>query len=224
AANSLLQEVLLSGIRNDYGWLSEETVDDQSRLHAQRTIIVDPIDGTRAFLRGEEEFTVCIAICEGCETVASVIYCPAKDEMFDAALGQGARLNDETIRASHQSTLQDSRMIGQRRMFDHPSWPHAWPAMDVIYKNSTSYRMALVASGVADGTIALARKADWDVAPGALIAKEAGALASDHLKRPFRFCQAEPVQPALVCTAAPLYPKVINRLAHLPSDLRTLQP
>ena len=223
-ANTALREALLTGSRADYGWLSEESADDLSRLEATRTFIVDPIDGTRAFVRGQDNFTVCLAITEGETIVASVIYCPMRDEMYDAVLGGGARLNGTAIRATGQDLVDGCRMLGQRQMFAHPSWPQPWPEMDIGYVNSTSYRLALVASGQYDATMALVPKSDWDVAPGTLLAREAGAAIGDHLGRSFTFGQSEPAQPGLVCAAAPLYPRVLERLAHLPSDLRTLRP
>ncbi|MEO1042398.1 MAG: 3'(2'),5'-bisphosphate nucleotidase CysQ [Pseudomonadota bacterium] len=223
-ADVALREALLTGPRREYGWLSEESADDFSRFDASRTIIVDPIDGTRAFVRGQDNFTVCLAITEGDKVIASAIYCPMKDEMYDAVAGGGARLNGMSITATTQDRVEGCRMIGQAQMFAHPSWPQTWPEMDIGYVNSTSYRLALVASGQYDATIALARKSDWDVAPGALIAAEADAWIGDHLGRPFTFGQSEAAQPGLVCTARPLSPAVLERLAHLPSDLRTLRP
>lgn len=222
-ADAVLREALVTGSRADYGWLSEESADDPERLEKKRTLIIDPIDGTRAFLRGDDQFTVCLAVCEAGEVLASVIYAPARGEMYAAAKDGGATLNGAPIRSSQRDALEDAAMIAYAKMFAHPGWPQPWPPMRTNYKNSTSYRLALVAAGQADATLALAPKADWDTAPGALIAAEAGARVSDHLARPFRFAGENPIQPGLVCAAAPLYPDVIARLSHLPSDLRTLQ-
>ena len=222
-SNEVLREALLSGPRRDYGWLSEESADDRSRLERDRTLIVDPIDGTRAFLRGDDQFTVCLAVVESGRPLASVIYAPARDELYAAAAGHGATLNEKPVRTSSKASLDACRMLGSEKMFGHPAWPAPWPPMKVTYKNSTSYRMALVASGAFDGTIALTAKADWDTAPGALIGTEAGAKISDHLGRPLVFGAAVPRQPGLVCTAPSLYPHVIRRLAHLPGDLGKIQ-
>ena len=222
-ANAILQEVLHSGVRSHYGWLSEESADDQSRFSAQRTIIVDPIDGTRAFLEGKDCFTVCLAVTEGEQVVASVVYAPAREEIYAAARGAGATLNGEPISASQTETLAGSRMIGQRRMFEHPAWPEPWPSMDIHYRNSTAFRMASVARGQFDGTLALVPKADWDAGPGSLIAEEAGARIGDHHGQSFRFNQPAGEQRALVCAAAPLYPQLIRRLEHLPGNLRAIQ-
>ena len=221
-ANDILREGLTE--RGDgYGWLSEENADDDTRLSAQRTWIVDPIDGTRAFLQGLPHFAVCVALVEDGNAVASAIFNPATDEFFEATRGGGARVNGEAIEASTACDLLGCHMLGVRRMFEHPRWPRAWPDMRLGYRNSTSYRMALIAAGRFDAAIALTTKPDWDVAPGALIAQEAGAAASDHLGQPFDFARPEPWQRGLVCAAPGLYPHVLERLAHLPGDLTKLR-
>ena len=219
--NDILRE-RLTETGDGYGWLSEESADDLSRLDAPRTWIVDPIDGTRAFLRGKPHFAVCVALVEAGQAVASAIFNPATDEFYEAVRGQGARRNGEPVAASRCEGLSGCEMLGSRAMFEHRGWPEPWPTMNLGYRNSTSYRLALVAEGRFDATLALVRKPDWDTAPGALIAQEAGARASDHLGEPFVFNQREPAQRALVCAGPALYPRLLERLAHLPGDLRRI--
>lgn len=221
-ANDILRRCLMADTRASYGWLSEESADDTTRVSAARTWVVDPIDGTRAFLSGRPEFTVCGALLEGSDVVASVIFNPVTDEFFEATLGGGARCNGATITATNACTLDGCSILAWQDMFKHPGWPTPWPELQTIYRNSTSYRMALVAKGEADAALALVPKADWDVAMGALIASEAGATVSDHLGEPYRFNRPEPAQRALVCAAPDLYPSLIARLAHLPANLRAL--
>lgn len=221
-ADRVLREALMHGQRSDYGWLSEESAADPSRLEKARTIIVDPIDGTRAFMRGDDAFTICLAVSEGDRIIAAVIYAPAKEELYAAAAGEGATLNGAMIRASTQDRLEGSRIMARPAMFAHPSWPERWPRMEVQYTNSTSYRMAAVAAGQFDATLALAPKADWDTAPGALIAEEAGARVGDHHGARLLFGKALPVQPGLVCASPQLYTELLKRLAHLPGDLRQI--
>lgn len=223
-ANDILRDRLITQGRPHYGWLSEESADDPARTQADRVWIVDPIDGTRAFVEGTPEFTVCAALIEGGKVMASVIFNPATDEFFEAQRGQGALCNGQPLRAAPCHELPDCRILGVKRMFDHPGWPTAWPAMQVGYRNSTAYRMALVAAGRYDAALALMPKADWDVAPGALIASEAGARVSDHCGKEYQFNQAHPWQRALVCSAPSLYPEILSRLAHLPADLRQIKP
>ena len=220
-ANDILRE-RLTEVGDGYGWLSEESADDLSRLTAPRTWIVDPIDGTRAFLRGKPHFAVCVALVEAGRPVASVIFNPATDEFYEASAGAGARVNGAPLRASACEGVEGCEMLGSRAMFAHRGWPEPWPTMNLGYRNSTSYRMALVAEGRFDATIALVRKPDWDVAPGALIATEAGARASDHHGAAFVFNQREPAQRALVCAGPALYPRLLERLTHLPGDLRRI--
>ncbi|MEM1410706.1 MAG: 3'(2'),5'-bisphosphate nucleotidase CysQ [Pseudomonadota bacterium] len=221
-ANQVLQEALLHGAREDYGWLSEESADDPARLKRDRLIIVDPIDGTRAFIKGDARFTICLAIVEAGCALASVVYAPALEELYAAGRGLGAELNGKPIKVSPAQDLSGTRMVGLKRMFDDPRWPQPWPPMAISYTNSTSLRLANVASGAQDAMIALARKADWDAAPGSLLVEEAGGRATDHLGRPLLFGQADPHQSSLVGTTHALYPQVIERLAHLPGDLSAL--
>lgn len=223
AANVVLKDLLLAGRRANYGWLSEECPDAPSRLSADRTWVIDPIDGTRAFLQKRPEFAVCAALIEDSQIVVSALYNPVTEEFFEAQLGRGAYCNGARLRVSRTCDMDHCRMLGHKQMFTHPKWPSPWPGMRIKQRNSTGYRMALVAKGLYDATIALVPKADWDVAPGALIAHEAGAQLSDHLGAPFRFNQVIPEQRGLVCATPGVYPDVIARLAHLPADLRTIK-
>lgn len=220
AANETLRAHLMGGGRGGYGWLSEESADDRARLRARRVWIVDPIDGTRAFIERRPEFTVCAALVEGSEAVAGAIFNPVTGEFFEAIRGGGARCNGIALNAGTTQSLAQARLLGWPSMFQHPGWPEPWPdGMQVGYRNSTSYRMALVAKGTYDATLALLPKSDWDVAPGALIAHEAGAITSDHLGGTYAFNQPHPKQRALVCAGRGLHSAIIDRVSHLPPDL-----
>lgn len=222
-ANEILKTALI-GARPDYGWLSEECPDDKDRLAAERTFIVDPIDGTRSFIEGKPEFTVCAAMVAEGLVRSAAIYNPITDEFFDAIKGGGARCNGDPIHAAPRDQLKGSKMLGSGPMFKHPGWPSPWPKLELGYRNSTSYRCALVAKGVVHGTLALVPKADWDAAPGALIAEEAGAKVTDHLGTPFVFNRPDALQRALVCMTEGLHREVLDRLAHLPNDLTRIKP
>lgn len=221
-SNALLKERLL-GARPHYGWLSEECVDDERRLTTPRTFVIDPIDGTRAFLEASPEFTVCGAIVENGRAISAAIFNPVTDEFFDATLNGGARCNGDPVTANSTSSLAGARMLGFQHMFDHPGWPSPWPRMTIGYRNSTAYRFCLIANGVYDAALALVPKSDWDAAPGELIATEAGAKVSDHLGASYEYNRPDPKQRALVCATAPLYPQILERLSHLPEDLTQLR-
>lgn len=216
AVNAVL-ETRLKAHRPDYGWLSEEGGADGAPPDpsAARTWVADPIDGTRAFLKGRPHFTVCAALIEAGAPIAGAIFNPATDEFFEAVLGGGARLNGAPIAASAKDEIDGCRMLGAADMFRHPDWPVPWPQMEVTQRNSIAYRMALVACGAFDAAIALKSKHVWDTAAGTLIAQEAGAHVSDHLGRPLAFEPAAPLQPSLVCAAPGLADDILGRLAFL---------
>ena len=174
AVNDYLLKTLCE-TRPGYGWLSEETKDDHSRHACPRTFVVDPIDGTRAFIDRTPNFSVSVAIIEDGKSIAGAVYNPLKDEMFTAALGDGAKLNGTAISASDSDTIEGIRMVGYARKFRRLGWPD----MDCHVANSMAYRMALVACGQADATVAFTPKSDWDVAAAQLIASEAGAVVTN---------------------------------------------
>lgn len=203
----------LTAARPDYGWLSEETADDPARLTRRRLFVVDPIDGTVAFMKAKPWWTVALAVVEDGRPIAAVIYAPALDELYEAAAGEGARRNGEAIHASDADTLEDAAMLADAKLFERDIWADPWPAMRFEKRNSIAYRMALVAAGAFDAAVAISPKHDWDVAAGALIAAEAGAIITDHRGRPYLFNQPTAAQPSLVCAAPGLHPLILSRCA-----------
>lgn len=215
AANAHI-EALLRGARPDYGWLSEETVDGEARLERSRLFVVDPIDGTAAFMKGRPWWSVALAVVEDGQPVAAVIHAPAVHETFEAMRGHGARLNGEPIRASDASSLEDADLLADARLLDRPIWSEPWPQVRLEKRDSIAYRMALVASGAFDAALAISPKWDWDVCAGALIAEEAGARATDHHGRPYQFNRPTPRQASLLCSAPGLHALILNRCAPIP--------
>jgi myo-inositol-1(or 4)-monophosphatase len=214
AVDALLRDLLMAD-RPDYGWLSEETVDDGSRLVAERTWVVDPIDGTRAFIKGKPHWTICIGLMHGTTAVLGVVYNPISGEFFQATQGGGAMLNGAPIKASMTASVAGCAMLGDVGMFAHPAWPVAWPKMAVDQRNSIAYRMCLVANGAFDAAIALSAKQDWDLAAATVIAQEAGALATDHEGKAFAFGQPDARQKSLVVAGPKLHPLLIERVSHV---------
>lgn len=179
--------------------------------------MVDPIDGTRAFLNDRPWWAVSIAVVDGERPVAGVVFAPEVGETYAAQAGQGATLDGRPIRAGDASTLEACRMAGDPNMFRHPSWPVPWPEMRVEPRNSTAYRMCLVAAGSFDAAVAPVAKHDWDLAAADLIASEAGAFVGDHHGRTFRYNRPKPVQASLVCAAPGLTPLILDRVRHIRS-------
>lgn len=214
ASNTLLHERLM-GARPGYGWLSEETQDDGERLTRSRVFVVDPLDGTVSFIKNRDDFTVSLAVVADGEAVAGAVYNPVRDEMFAAAKDGGATLNGAPIHASDADRIEGCRMIAARDMLQHPAWREPWPPMEIIKVGSIAYRLALVAAGRADATMALSEKSDWDIAAGDVIAREAGARVSIHDGRPYRYNRPSTDQPSLVAAAPRLYEALSARVAHL---------
>ena len=198
AVDALLKRRLRAA-RPDYGWLSEETADTTERLAMRRLFVVDPIDGTRAYVKDKPWFAVCIAVVDGGEVTHGVVHAPALGETHEAEKGAGARLNGGMIAPSGAARLENAAMLGDPALFRHKGWKAPWPAMRVESRNSIAYRMCLVADGRFDAAIALNIKHDWDVAASSLIVEEAGAWVGDHKGRRYVFNTPQPHQASLVC-------------------------
>ena len=209
---------VLQKARPDYGWLSEETGKDLSRLNTERMFIVDPIDGTTAFLKERPHFSISVGIAENVRSVAGVVYNPVLDQCFTAFGGGGAQLNGEQIHVSGCSELEGCRIVGPRDMFGPQAWPvpplEPWPAMHVESRSSVAYRMALVAAGQFDAAVILAAKHDWDMAAGDVIVREAGGRVTDKNGVPLTFGRPDAVQRTMVCAGPALHAQILARLRH----------
>ena len=210
AVNVKLNELLL-GARPDYGWLSEESADDPERLGKQRVFVIDPIDGTLAFIKHKPEFTVCAAVIDGGKPVAAVIFNPITDEMFAAVQGQRATLNGEPISVSATTALEGSSMLVAKDVIWHPAWPQAWPKMDVANRASIAYRMALVACGRFDSMMSLSSKHEWDVASGDLIVRAAGGRVTSHTGGELRYNQPVPNLRSIICAGPAIHDAILDR-------------
>ncbi|HTK36635.1 MAG TPA: 3'(2'),5'-bisphosphate nucleotidase CysQ [Caulobacteraceae bacterium] len=210
AVDKLIQ-TRLRAARPDYGWLSEETVDDRSRFTARRLFMVDPIDGTVAFIKGRPWWTVSVAVVEDGRALAGVIYAPRLEETYEAEHGGGARLNGAAIHASACADLEACAMLSPQGAFTQGTGPQAWPQMRVQNRNSIALRVALVAAGTFDAAVALSSKNDWDLAAGLVIADEAGAVCTDHKGRPLVLNGESIVHPSLVCAGPALHPLILRR-------------
>ncbi|HYD45088.1 MAG TPA: 3'(2'),5'-bisphosphate nucleotidase CysQ [Phenylobacterium sp.] len=205
----------LTALDPDAGWLSEETVDDPRRLTRRRLFVVDPIDGTRAFVKGAPWWGVSIAVVEDGRPVLGVVHAPQLKETYIAEAGKGAFLGDKPIQPSDAGDLENCEIIGDAQALAQGEWPTPWPTMRFQSRNSIAYRLCLVASGVFDVALTLTPKNDWDLAAGDLIAKEAGAFVGDHQGHEFIYNRAQPMQKSLVCAAPGLAPLILERVAHI---------
>jgi myo-inositol-1(or 4)-monophosphatase len=184
AVNDLL-EARLRAATPDYGWLSEESVDDDARLGKRLVWIVDPIDGTRAYLAHRDDWCVSAALVEGASPILAAVYAPVTDEFFFAARGQGATLNDRTVQATAGTELDFSRMAGPKPLVQRLS---ASPDDITLHPRigSLALRLCRVADGSLDAAFAGGQSRDWDLAAANLIVQEAGgrmtALSGDAIE------------------------------------------
>ena len=209
----------LTAVRPDYGWLSEESIDNEERKTAKRTFIVDPIDGTIAFLKSKPHFSHAIAIVEDGRPITAVVLNPITKECFAARAGHGATLNGEPAHVSLRHTVEGCRMLAPKALFEHPAWSNApnvpWPPMHVEQRNSIAYRLGLVAAGLFDAAISLSSKHDWDLAAGDLIVQEAGGRTTDHQGKVLRYNGAIPIQRSMIAGGPYLHPLLVERTRRL---------
>lgn len=213
AVNAFLAEKLRAA-RPDYGWLSEESVDDKARLSAKRLFVVDPIDGTSALIARKPEFTICIGVVEDHASLAGVVYNPLTDECFLAAKGCGATRNGAAIRVSAKAGLEGARVLIGPGVTKRKNWQeNPWPAMHEEERCSSAYRLALVAAGQFDAVISLSGKCDWDLAAADIIVREAGGQVATRNGDAPRYNRESVRIPSVLAASPALMTEILVRTA-----------
>ncbi|MGH9513957.1 MAG: 3'(2'),5'-bisphosphate nucleotidase CysQ [Terriglobales bacterium] len=209
AVDAALRKELL---RDGEGWLSEETVDDLSRLNKTRVWIVDPLDGTREFVTGIPEFCVSIAMVEDGMPVAGGICNPATKETFIGALGTGVQYNGEKVFTSQRAKLEDALVLASRSEVKRGEWETFKSApFQIKPVGSVAYKLALVSAGLADATFTLTPKSEWDVAAGAALVLSAGGSVQTLENVPLRCNKRNPLLSGLIASGLNLQ-KPLNSL------------
>jgi len=177
AVNDLI-EARLRAATPDYGWLSEESADDESRLGKNLTWIIDPIDGTRGYLAGREDWCVSVALVEHGRPLLAAVFAPSTDEFFFAVRGQGTTCNGRPIQASPGTALDYARVAGPKPLVERL----ARPLQDItLYPRigSLALRLCWAASGRLDAAFAGGQSRDWDLAAADLIVHEANGKMTE---------------------------------------------
>ncbi|TCP61624.1 myo-inositol-1(or 4)-monophosphatase [Rhodovulum bhavnagarense] len=203
----------LTKARPGYGWLSEETGDGPARLSATRVFIVDPIDGTRAFIGGERTFAHALAIAEHGEVTVAIVYLPMMGDLYHATPGGGAWLNGHRLYASGRDRLDGAAVLTARAALEPAHWSGPPPHLKRSLRASMAYRICLVAEGRYDAMLTLRDSWDWDTAAGALIAREAGAIITDRHGHALRFNTERPLSEGVIAAAPALHAEILARLA-----------
>jgi myo-inositol-1(or 4)-monophosphatase len=212
--NDLIQKRLRSATP-DYGWLSEESVDDEQRLGKHLVWVVDPIDGTRGYLAGREDWCVSVALVEDASPVLAAVFAPASDEFFFAARGQGAALNDVPVYATPGAELDFSRVAGPKPLVERLS-----RSSDEIILHprigSLALRLCRVAQGSLDAAFAGGQSHDWDLAAANLIVQEANgnmtALSGDAI----RYNRREVTHGVLVAAGRDRHARIVEHFRKSP--------
>lgn len=207
--NEMLAE-MLPAARPDYGWLSEESADTDARLDAERVFILDPIDGTRSFIAGEEGFSVAIAVADAGRVTSAVVHLPAREETFEATAGQGALKNGMPVRASTAGDPAASTVLTARKQLDAAHWPGGVPGLERHFRSSLAWRMCLVAEARFDSMLTFRNAWEWDIAAGALIASEAGALVTDGQGGALCFNSPARFQPGVIAAPPDLHTRLMG--------------
>src|ERR1700733_10734340 len=177
ALDAVLRQELL---RDGEGWLSEESVDDPVRLERSRVWVVDPLDGTREFVKGIPEFCVSIGFVENGHPVAGGIFNPVTDETFLGAIDSGVTYNGKPSQPSQRKTLDGALVLASRSEVKRGEWKaFENSSLEIRPMGSVAYKLALVSAGLADVTFTLTPKNEWDVTAGAaLVASSGGYVAT----------------------------------------------
>lgn len=197
----------LNALLPSAGWLSEETVDAPERLQGGLVWLVDPIDGTRDYIRGRRGWAVSVALVSSGRPLFGMLCAPARDEFWSGEAGRGSWRNGERLAASTRRELPGARVPAK-----------AVPKEDadlvmVDQPNSIALRMAMVGADEADLVATLRWGFEWDIAAAGLIAREAGAAVTDAFGQPLNFNKEDPRAFGLLVTAPAIHAAAVARLA-----------
>lgn len=216
AANDLLEKILRPA-RPGYGWLSEETEDNTDRLACETVFVVDPIDGTRAFINGETTWCVSVAVVHRGRPVAGVLVAPALDEEYLAVSGGDAVKNGSPVSVSRWAEGEPFRLATAEDMLARLSGDLTSAITRIGHVPSLAYRLAMVAEGRIDGTLVKRNSHDWDLAAADLILERAGGQLVGLDGAPLIYNRSD-VRHGVLCAASPaLLPALVGGLsAHPP--------
>lgn len=211
AVDEMLRTELLAS-RQGYAWLSEETEDDPARLDADTVFIVDPIDGTRAFIEGSRTWSHSLAIARDGVVTDAVVYLPMRDKLYAATFGEGASLNGEALNVS-KGALEGATLLANKWNMKPEYWQGSVPPVDRHFRSSIAYRMALIAEGRFDAMITLRDSWEWDIAAGDLLIREALGQVTDRFGAPLQFNNPHPQTKGVLAANGPLHAALYDRLA-----------
>lgn len=208
AVDRLLNE-RLGALLPQAAWLSEETEDDAARLRSDMVWIVDPIDGTRAYIAGFADWTISVALAREGRPALAALYAPVTDEMFLASAGGGAVRNDLPLAAAAGAGIDGTSIVGPKRYLDWVAGIGP-QAVAVPKIHSLALRLARVAQGTIGAAFAGGHSHDWDLAAADLLVHEAGGALTDFDGRTLTYNTAKPVHEALIAAGAARHARLVG--------------
>jgi myo-inositol-1(or 4)-monophosphatase len=212
-ADSKIKEILTHHFP-DYGWLSEETVDNDERLGKERVWIVDPLDGTKEFINKVPEFCVAIGLADHGEPVVGVTYNPITEELWWSGRGMGCHLGNHRVSVTTTSELKSASVLASRSEIKRGEWEVFNGVLVAVPTGSVAYKLAMVAGGKADATFTRSPKNEWDIASGAALIIEAGGTMTDIEGKPMRFNQKVTKCAGLVASNGILHAELMKVAPH----------
>ena len=214
AVNDLLERKLRSATP-DYGWLSEESADDERRLGKRLVWIVDPIDGTRGYLAGREDWCVSVALVEDAVPLLAAVFAPVSDEFFFAGRGQGATRNDIPVRATSGTAMDFSRVAGPKPLVERLKTS---PGDITLHPRigSLALRLCSVAQGSLDAAFAGGQSRDWDLAAANLIVQEADGKMTALSGEPILYNRREVAHGMLVAAGRDRHASIVSHFRNRP--------
>lgn len=213
AVNDMLETTLMAA-RPEYGWLSEETADEPNSRMREKTWVVDPIDGTRAYMRIEDPYwCVGVSVVQNNRPILSAVYAPSLNRFYHAQSGVGAFVNGKKLEKNYsKSSISRQIIIGprllQRLAIENSTVVNPKPCAMLL-------RLALVADGTYDGVVVLGAKSDWDIAAGSLLVEETGGRASTQTNEDFAFNNTVPEQKSIVAANTELHTLLIDKISKI---------
>lgn len=211
AVNDMLMEQLRRA-RPSYGWLSEESPDTEARLDCEHLFLIDPIDGTSAFIAGDSSFSHSLAVARNGVVTAAVVYLPAKDRLYAAHVDGTATCNGQAIACSNRAGTAGATLLTPKANLAAEHWDGPVPAVTRHFRASVAYRLCLVAEGAFDGMLSLRQAWEWDIAAGALIAANAGASVTNRQGAALHFNSKTPRSNGVLVAAPGLHSALLRQL------------
>jgi myo-inositol-1(or 4)-monophosphatase len=197
----------------DFGWLSEESVDDASRTARTTAWIVDPLDGTKEFTLGIPEFCVSVGLVVDGAPVLGVLFNPITDELFVGVVGDGATLNGTAVSVTPHGALQGARVVCSRTEMKKGMFDRWTDRIALAPVGSVAYKLGLVGAGRAEASFTPQPRNEWDICGGVAMILAAGGRATTRLGTPFAFNRPNPLVDGVVATNGVVHDDVLALLA-----------